>query len=490
MSQSSHQKNIISDTLKYVPATLIRVFAGFMIVPLLTRMFDAEAYGQYAFALSVLTIMQMFVGSWINVAIVRFYAQSEVKNESHILTDSILAVTLIFSVSVSFIGLIVVILIKPVVDPVLFHLLLLIPLALISSSIIDLPLQTLRAKRSIGLYSILSTAITILVPFTGVLISMMLNGAVIGLVIGMIVIQLIMLIIAFRLCYESIPVLKYTHRDYMRNLIVFGLPLVPSAMFDTIFDISDRFILTTFRGSAELGIYAVNYTISWTIISLMGTLLSQSSGPLIVSIWEREGRKSTELIVSALLRSYLMFVIPSVIGISMIGSELATLLLAPEYVKGAEIYPYIAGGALFMGIQWIAQRGIILSNRTDIHLKSFFIGGLCNILLNFALVPPYGYLGAAIATLIASIVLMGVVAYFSAQYITISISWLSIIRIIVSCGVMIIVSQFIPDFEDILINIVITCLVSGLSYLIMLIVLREWTVNEIMQSMRYYRIIK
>jgi O-antigen/teichoic acid export membrane protein len=264
-------------------------------------------------------------------------------------------------------------------------------------------------------------------------------------------------------------------------------------VFDTILDISDRFILIAFHGSNELGIYAANYTISWTIISLVGTLISQSSAPIITSIWEKEGRLPTERIINRILRTYLTFGIPSVVGLAIIGTQLAQLLLAPEYVEGAVIYPYIAASALFMGIQWIAQRGIILSNRTDLHFKAFFVGGMCNILLNFVLVPQLGYLGAAISTLIASIVLMGLIAYFSSSYITISVNIMSVSRIITSCVVMVIIARYISEilnFENNVVNIAVTCILSSITYGVMLMILREWQITDVVRILRSYRIVK
>jgi O-antigen/teichoic acid export membrane protein len=493
MTSGHHHKNIVSDTIKYIPVTIIRVFAGFLIIPFLTRSFDTEMYGKYIFALSILTFLQIFVNSWVNIAIIRFYAKAEVRQETHILADSILGIVLIFSISISVIGFIVILLVKPYIDDVLFNLLLLIPFALISSILLDFPQQTLRAQRKIGLFSIFTTTSTIMIPLIGILISIMLDGAIIGLIIGLIIVQVVISILAYKVCFRDIPRLKFFNFIYARDLVVFGLPIVPSVAFDTILNISDRFILNAFHGSNNLGIYAANYTISWTIISLVGTLISQSSAPIIASIWEKEGRLSTEQIINRILRTYLTFGIPSVVGLAIIGSQLAQLLLAPEYVEGAVIYPYIAASALFMGIQWIAQRGIMLSNRTDLHLKAFFVGGMCNILLNFVLVPQLGYLGAAISTLIASIVLMILVAYFSSSYITISVNFMSISRIVTSCAVMVIIASYtlgILNSENNVVKIAITCILSSITYGMMLMILKEWQITDIVRILRSYRIVK
>jgi O-antigen/teichoic acid export membrane protein len=490
MSTVVHQNRLVSDTIRYVPVTLIRALAGFLIVPLITRYFDADIYGKYTLSLSVLTFMQIFVNSWINITTIRFYAQAEVKQETPIFIDSILAVILMLTISISVVSVTIVWLVRTYIDELLFQLLVLIPIALISSSIGDFPLQILRARRNIGLFSILSTITTICTPIIGLLISHILDGAIIGLLIGLIIIQVVILIVAFVLCFKTLPTLKFFNIDYARQLMNFGMPLVPSALFTTVLDISDRFLLNIFRGSTELGIYAVNYTISWTIISLLSTLIAQSSGPLIVAVWEKEGRQSTERVIKVLLHTYLTICIPSVAGLGLIGMPLARVLLANDYVEGAVIYPYVASGALVMGIQWIAQRGIILSNRTDLHLKSFFIGSIVNILLNIALIPSFGYIGSAIATLVANIVLLCVIAWFSARYITIVISWLGIARILISSCVMIIISSIIPDIGIVIVDIGIKCVVSVIIYSMMLIVLREWKLADVMQVLRSYRVIR
>jgi len=492
MSTGTHQKAIFGDTIKYVPATLIRVFASVLILPLLTRYFDAELYGKYVFAISILTFLQIFVGSWINSTILRFYAHSEIRQETHILADSILMITLVSSILISLIEWLIIILLKPYIDDTLFILLVLIPFVLITSSIADLPLQTFRVQRKIGFYSLFMTVRTVFVPLIGIIISHMLGGAIVGLVVGSIVTQVIVVIIAYKICYQNIsdiPRLNHFKREYARELIAFGLPIVPTMIFYTILDISDRFILNAFHGSRALGVYAVNYTISWTIISLIGTVVSQSSDSIIVSTWEKEGRTSVERIINTLLRTYLTIGIPSVIGLTIISSQLSELLVAQEYLDGVVIYPYIASSALLMGIQWIAQRGLILSNQTNLLLKLFFVGSLCNILLNIAFIPSFGYTGAAIATLIAVILLTGLIAYYSARYITISVDFLSIGRIFTACIVMMIVSQGIPDFGDKIINIAVKCTISCMVYGFSLIILKEWHINDLSSILRSFRII-
>jgi len=76
-------------------------------------------------------------------------------------------------------------------------------------------------------------------------------------------------------------------------------------------------------------------------------------------------------------------------------------VIPPAYWVGLSIVPVVTLGYLFNGIYINFLAPITLAKRTDLVAVATGIGAFVNVAANFALIGPYGIMGAAIATLLA-----------------------------------------------------------------------------------------
>ncbi len=112
-----------------------------------------------------------------------------------------------------------------------------------------------------------------------------------------------------------------------------------------------------------------------------------------MSIWETPGRESTETFLTFLTRLMILVGIP-VVGLSLLSARQVMILFStPDYVQGALSFPWWLPGVSCWGWQWIAQRGMILANKTVRIMVLYSVAGLSNIIANLLLVPKMGYIG-------------------------------------------------------------------------------------------------
>ena len=162
----------------------------------------------------------------------------------------------------------------------------------------------------------------------------------------------------------------------------------------------DQIMLGEMIGSQSVGIYSAATRISeiWYFIP---TAIASSISPAIFSA-KKEG---DEILyyrrIQQLLRLLSTIAILIAVPMSFLSGDLVTILFGSEYSAAGPILAIHTWAAVFvfMGVgtsSWFIAEGL-----TYLTFRRTLIGAVMNIMLNFVLIPMYGGIGAAIATVIS-----------------------------------------------------------------------------------------
>lgn len=184
-----------------------------------------------------------------------------------------------------------------------------------------------------------------------------------------------------------------------RALFAQSWPLILSSVGALLYLKIDQVMLGAMAGNEEVGIYAVAARLSevWYVLP---TAVATSLLPGIVKL--RKGsaeryRRALQRIFDILFVASLAVAIP----VTLVAGPLMDLLFGPEYVASTlvlRIHIWTAP-AMFMGAvlsKWLIAEDMLLFSFTRQGL-----GALVNVALNLALIPRFGAVGAAIATLVS-----------------------------------------------------------------------------------------
>jgi O-antigen/teichoic acid export membrane protein len=107
------------------------------------------------------------------------------------------------------------------------------------------------------------------------------------------------------------------------------------------------------------------------------------------------------------MQTYIVFVLCWMgLGLSLFGKELIEIFaLNHDYWPAHEIIPIIVLAYIFNGARTAVSVAMYLKKKTQYIAFAFIVTAIFNIGLNFALIPMFGRLGAAYATLISFFVL-------------------------------------------------------------------------------------
>jgi O-antigen/teichoic acid export membrane protein len=186
-------------------------------------------------------------------------------------------------------------------------------------------------------------------------------------------------------------------RTHQRAMLAFGLPLVPSALSAWALALIDRIILARLGTLSEVGQYAIANRISMLMMLGMTAFLFALT-PFLFSVYAEDPLQ--EKAARGRTLTYLVFILSiSGLALTLYAKEVLDIV-APKFDDA-----YLAVGPLVLGtaangIATLLTTGISIVRRT-VYLAVF--GVLCaalNIGLNVALIPPFGIVGAAIATTI------------------------------------------------------------------------------------------
>ena len=180
-----------------------------------------------------------------------------------------------------------------------------------------------------------------------------------------------------------------------RRMEHFGLPLVPSGLALWAVNFSDRFFLVKLAGAAETGLYSVGVRMAAAVVLLLWAFRAAWPAFAYSIEDEDEARRTYGFVLT-----HLLFICSWLsLALGLLAPWLVRLLTTPEFYDAARVVAPLAFAATIFAGYIVVAIGVSRSRRTQFNWVVSGTGALVNVALNLALIPRYGMIGAAIATI-------------------------------------------------------------------------------------------
>lgn len=188
--------------------------------------------------------------------------------------------------------------------------------------------------------------------------------------------------------------------DIGRRYFLYGMPLLATSLATWVISLSDRYLLALWTPASEVASYILSYQLGGAIITVPMSFLITVVFPRIIRLDRADGEEAALAYTFRLARIYRR----SMLAIVALGSGVVIPLihfLYPAYELRPAVVVLIVLAHVIWGLAGFYNKKFELNGRTIIVTRSVATGAAVNVVMNVALIPFWGALGAAIATLIA-----------------------------------------------------------------------------------------
>ncbi len=387
---------LFKNSFVYTSSNVIRTAIPFLLLPVLTRYLTPTDYGIVATFQVLLAITLVFVSVNMHGAVAVNFFKIE-KQELKVYIGNV-----VFVLSTSFLLTFGVIY---AVKAPLSHLikfpenwLPIIVVVALFQSVFTLTLTLWQVEQKPLPYGIFQISQTILNVTLSLIFVVALNWRWQGRLLGVIIVFIIFGFISLFIIYKRKYIRLNFNRAYIKDALLFGIPLIPHALGGWIITSIDRFFINSMVNVAATGIYTVGYQVGM-IIGLLATSFNQAWSPFLFEKL-KENNIGTKIKIVRFTYLYNIGIIVLALALSLIAPWFLEFFVSKDFHYAYKYVFWIALGYAANGMYFMIVNYIFYVKKTYILAWITFGSAGINIFLNYFLIKTNGAIGAAQATTI------------------------------------------------------------------------------------------
>ncbi len=436
---STSSEGLLLDTLKktvkhsfiYGLGTSFAAISGIVLVPLYTRFLNPNDYGIYSLIGVIFSLLFFLYDFGMVNALFRWYYQYDEKEIA--LRRRVISTTLIFLFIVAATFTVILWINAAYISKYFFAsaafsgLIKLMLLGALLQSLTWVPLSILRIKEKALTFTII-VIMGMIVMIAANFILLFMGRGLNGIYEAYILAYLFMSITLFLITRKEYNI-DFSLKE-LKGMLKFGLPYLPVLFFSWVIDFADRYLLSHMASFQQVGLYSVGHKIGQGLYLVEKTFLI-AWVPLMLSLYQRYKDDAPE-IFGKVFTYYLFTIFFICLAVSVFSKEIIYIFATPPYYAAAQVVPLIAFSYLLNGIYIYMLSGLIIAKNVYLQPIILSVSAMLNIGLNIILIPKFGMMGSAAATLV-SYLLVAVATYFFAQKLyPIHTEWMRIGKIVFS----------------------------------------------------------
>lgn len=411
LSIGSKLKELSEHTLIYGIGSAMQSLLTFLLIPIYTYYFSVEEYGSISLIILIGSVLGTIFYFGISGSLSRsYYDYEDEGNRKKVVTTSLILTILGASIQV-IIGL----LFSEKFSIIFFendqytqHIFLVICVSSLTF-LNNIFFLILRFKRK-SLTVILLNIMTILVGIGSILFFInVLKLGTLSVFTGQLLTQFILIIILILNTFREFGFKIKKEEIYIQ--LKFGIPTLLTAFFYLLITSSDRFLQNHFLTLEDVGIYSLGFLIGTGINIVFVQPFSLIWSP--VRMEYRNDSNAREFL--SLLPTYYFLVGLSInLILTLFSMELIILFTSnADYYIAYQIVPIISLAFLIFGSMNLFDHGIFFQRKVYIHSIIFALCFIINFLLNYFLLPIFGYKISGINLIITFIIGLLLIIFIS-----------------------------------------------------------------------------
>jgi O-antigen/teichoic acid export membrane protein len=405
-----HLRRLLRHSAAYTFASMLNRAFAILLVPIYTRCLSQDDYGRLSLLLGAAAIIWVLLDCGISASVTRFWYDYDDEHERRrlILTMwlTMMAVGVTVGVVLSLLGWKYG---RAVFGVAFWPFVALTIWSTFFNAANVIPKALMRVREQTRRFVIVvggqSAAILAAVLVFVVWLDMGLLGAVLAAFVQTVVIFLFFT--PYTLTNAALPALRGVAAKAMR----FGLPILALELGWWVLDTSDRFILAHYRTAEVVALYAIGYALGRLLI-MLSVSIDQAWTPFFFARAKEDDAEARRL--AAYTATYFALAVSAAgLLICVFAREAVLLFGGHDYLAAARVTPLIVVASVVQGLFYVPSRGLLLEKKTHVLPYVVAAAAIVNVGLNFVLIPRWGMMGAAFATVAGYAVTTGLTYMFS-----------------------------------------------------------------------------
>lgn len=420
-------KELFSDTLIYGISSVFARFINYLLVPLYTGVFEPDRYGVISLVYVAIVLLNIFFTMGMESSYIR-YGKDREQASGYFKTIQLF----LFGSSVILVAILW--LFEPMLSPLLSlgvdeHSIFLMMLGILFFDTLSIvPFAELRLSQRAWLFAILRTGNVLINIGLNLYLILSLNYGIEAVFISNLIASGITTIVILLITF---PMLKGKwNTEFLQKAISFGFPFIPAGLGYAINEGLDRFFL---KGMSEpeilaiygegftsedlIGIYSACYKLA-VFMLLLVQMFRMAWQPFFMRQSEEEDAPSlfAQTFTFFNVAAAVVFLMVSLFVEQIVAIKIPLLdayLIGEDYWLGLSIVPFLLMAYWFQGWYVNFSAGIFIAEKTKRLAQITLTGAVVTIIVNLILIPMYGMIGSALATLLSYLVMAMMIYRYS-----------------------------------------------------------------------------
>lgn len=181
----------------------------------------------------------------------------------------------------------------------------------------------------------------------------------------------------------------------------YGLPMLGWIVGDPLLNQADRLLIEFIQGSAAVGVYASNYSLVDRGLRLALLPVLNTVQPIVIDRWTGDNEREIEGLLRRFTRYFLLIGVPCLLMTAAFSRPLSTILLGSAFHEGYVVIPIVGVGVFLWSLANVGQIRLEISQQTGLMSRGLLLVVAFNVVANVPLIMAFGYVGAAIGTVLS-----------------------------------------------------------------------------------------
>ncbi len=389
-------KNLFKHTSIYSIGWIASSLSSILLLPVYTRFLTRGDYGILEIIFHTNGVLKIILLSGFNFSIAKFYHdQIDENKKKAVISTAIITVSLL-----SFIAILPCLICQDSIAIMLlgnssYSSYINIGLLIL---LVELLFFVFLSRYLVEKQSIIYVVLNLIKLVTGIVVNVIcivcLNLGAMGMLYGNLASFVVVMCISGFLCLRDVGL--SIDFKLLAKMLKFGLPMIPASLFATLMHNADRFLIRKYCSISDVGIYGMGYQ-----FPMMLNLLILGSFSYIWSsatIYEIAKERDSSFQFGRITTYFLTIFVFLQFVLSISSTSVLKILAAPDFFEAHQVIPLISLGLCFHASYLFFTTGAFVKEKTWLLGFAYCPPAIINIVCNVALLPKYGYMGAAVAT--------------------------------------------------------------------------------------------